>query len=135
MSIVDPSGKAIQPDREIVTYEVGNVKLATNALPGDKLQEALAGARQMATMQLMAAARQSQGGIHIPEESLRVQAVAEASKIEDPFKMEPAAQAVFMMLANQIQAQAEVIQDLRGRIETLECKPKAESSSEDGLQN
>jgi hypothetical protein len=137
MSIVDPNGKTLQADREIVTYEVGAVKLTTNALPGDKLQEALAGARQMAGMQLMAAAKQqaAQGGIHIPEESLRVQVTAEASKIEDPFKMEPAAQAVFMMLANEIRIRTEIIQDLTKRIEQLECKPKTDSSSEDGLQN
>lgn len=137
MSIVDPNGKAVQSERETVTYTIGNVSLTTDAVPGDKLGEGLAGARQMATMQLMAAGRQQakQGGIHMPEASLKVQAMAEASKIEDPFKMEPCAQAVFMMLANELKTRDNTISALEERIEKLECKPKEESSSEDGLQN
>jgi len=137
MSIVDSSGKAVQSEREVVTYQVGNVSLSTDALPGDKLQEALAGARQMMAMQLMQSARQqaAQGGIHIPEESLKVQVTAQASKIEDPFKMEPAAQAVFMMLANELKTRDNAIRALEERIEKLECKQEGETSSEDGLQN
>ena len=137
MSIVDSSGKALQSEREVVTYKVGNINLTTDAVPGDKLGEGLAGARQMAMMQLMAAAKQqaANSGLHIPEESLRVQATAEASKIEDPFKMEPCAQAVFMMLANELKTRDNTIRALEERIEKLECDQKGETSSEDGLQN
>ncbi len=137
MSIVDPNGKTVQSEREAVTYTIGNITLTTDAVPGDKLGEGLAGARQMAMMQLMAAGRQQaqQGGIHIPEESLKVQAMAEASKIEDPFKMEPCAQAVFMMLANELKTRDNTIRKLEERIEKLECEQKGETSSEDGLQN
>ena len=137
MSIVDPNGKTVQSEREAVTYTIGNITLTTDAVPGDKLGEGLAGARHMATMQLMAAGRQqaTQGGIHIPEESLKVQAMAEASKIEDPFKMEPCAQAVFMMLANELKTRDNTIRKLEERIEKLECEQKGETSSEDGLQN
>ena len=139
MSIVDPNGKDLRAaQQEVVTYKVGSVSLDTNAVPGDKLGEGLAGARQMATMQLMAAARQSaaQSGLHIPEASLQLQATAEASKIVDPFKMEPCAQAVFMMLAMEIEARNEEIRVLTDRLEKLEetclSGQKSESSSADG---
>jgi len=140
MSIVDPNGKSVQSEkRKVVEYKVGDVSLTTDAVPGDKLHEALAGARQMATMQIMASARQqaAQKGLVLPEQSIQVQAIAEASKIEDPFRMEPCAQAVFMMLATEIADRDKMIQALTERIEKLECASKLEmgSLSEDGLQN
>lgn len=141
MSIVDPNGKDLSATRreESTTYKIDTVSLETSETPNTKLHEALAGARQMATMQLMMQAKQraAQQGVLIPEESLRVQAMAEASKIVDPFQMEPCAQAVFMMLAKEIEARNEIIEKLTGRIETLEkeCLPqKRESSSADGAE-
>jgi len=141
MSIVDPSGKNVQSDqREPVDYKVGEVSLTTNGLPIEKLNEALAGARQVAAMQLMGAAKQqaAQSGIHIPDESLKIQAIAEASKILDPFKMEPCAQAVFMMLAEEIVSKNETIEALIDRVEKLECassNPNEGSSSKAGRPN
>ncbi len=141
MSIIDPNGKDLSSTRqeETISYKVESVTLESNATPNDKLHEALAGARQMATMQLMMQAKQqaAQKGLMIPEESLRVQAMAEASKITDPFKMEPCAQAIFMMLAKEIESRDATIKSLTERIEKLEneWRPKTESSLADGESN
>jgi len=139
MTIVDPNGKSMKTEQEVVTYEVGNIKLDSNQTPNGKLEEGLIGARQMAAAQLtqMARQRMAEGGVAMPEESLRLQVMAEASKIADPFKMEPCAQGVFMLLAIEISQRDATIQALNDRIEKLEeCLPKqkTESSLEDGSQ-
>lgn len=136
MSIVDHNGKSVQSAQpEVIAYQVGDVQLATNATPADKLREGLSGAQQMAAMQLLASAKQhsAQSLVHIPEESLRIQAMAEASKIQDPFRMEPCAQAVFMMLAKHIEKMDKIVQGLTSRIEEFECREKTNSLSVDGL--
>lgn len=139
MSIVGPNGEDFSTDREVENYTVGNISLDTNARPGDKLKQALEGARKMAEMQISMAARQQAdaSGLHIPAESIRVQAMAEASKITDPFQMEPCAQAVFMLLATEISQRDEIIKKLNDRIEKLECfiGPEKEFLSGAGRQN
>lgn len=139
MTIVDPNGKSMKTEQEVVTYEVGNIKLDSNQTPNNKLEEGLIGARQMAAAQLsqMARQRMAETGVAMPEESLRLQVMAEASKITDPFKMEPCAQAIFMLLAIEISQRDDTIKSLNDRIEKLEeCLPKqkTESSLEDGSQ-
>lgn len=126
--IVGPNGKSTHS--VTIKYKVGNVVLDTNATPADKLQQALEGARQMAQMQLAAAARQqaSASGLHLSAEGIRIQAIAEASKIVDPFQMEPCAQAVFMLLATEIAERNAVIEKLKERIDKLECSSKPEAS-------
>jgi hypothetical protein len=123
MSIIDPNGNGINSkEKETNQYKIGSINLETTATPNSKLHEALSGARQMATMQLMMRAKQqaAERGIAIPEESLKMQAMVEASKIEDPFQMEPCAQAVFMLLANEIESRDGIIRELCGRVERLE---------------
>lgn len=139
MSIVDPKGNAVASEKALREYRIGDISLQTNATPGLKLQEALEGAKKIASMQLQASAQQqaTTRGIALPEEAIKVQILAEVSKIVDPFKMEPAAQAVFMLLADEISKRDKLIDNLTKRLEKLECLSEEEklSLSTDGLQN
>lgn len=138
MSIVDPKGNAVVSKKNLHDYRVGDINLQTNATPEIKLTEALEGAKKIAAMQLQASAEHqaAQGGIALPKETIRVQIMSEVSKIVDPFKMEPAAQAVFMLLAEEIARRDTVIDGLTKRLDKLECsKEEKLSLSTDGLQN
>lgn len=144
MSLVGADGKNLKvdaTDEKEKIYRVGNIVLTTNATPNNKLNDALAGARQVATMQLIAEAkrRAASAAVYVSDESLKVQAIAEASKVEDPFTMEPCAQAVFMMLAIEIESRDATIQKLINRVEELEKRWPSEQEKAsllgDGQQN
>jgi hypothetical protein len=96
MGILRADGtEAAQPEIE---YASGGFSFKTPAQPGDLLQLALAKSRQVM-------ARQDPIG---------------ATQLDNPFIMEPAAQAVFMFLVQEVQA-------LNERLANLEAAPDADA--------
>jgi hypothetical protein len=99
VGLIRPDGTPVeQPDIE---YASGGFSFKTPALPSDLLNLALTKARQ-------ALARQDPIG---------------ATQLDNPFAMEPAAQAAFMFLVQEVGALNETIAKLQGQVDALENKP------------
>lgn len=95
MGLIRPDGTPVeQPDIE---YSSGGFSFSTPALPSDLLQLALSKARQ-------ALSRQDPIG---------------ATQLDNPFVMEPAAQAVFMFLVQEVQTLTEALAELHARIDEI----------------
>ena len=91
MSLVDAVGNPVILDREEKEYSAGGLRVKLQATPEDMLQRALAGAQKMAGQQAGMIAMQKTGSQAIAQQ----EAMEVASKVTDPFAMEPAALAVF----------------------------------------
>jgi hypothetical protein len=90
MGIVGPDGRPAE--REATEYKIGDFGFKTNALPNEMLGQALNVARAMMAQRDPIGAR----------------------TLTNPFQVEPAAQAVFMFLVQELAR-------LEGRIEELEA--------------
>jgi len=97
-------------------YAVGEVQIISTETPNDRLNTALQGARQMAVAQV-AQQLMVKG---VSQEDAVVRGNAEASKIASPFQMEPAAEAVFMLLSQEISKRDEQISELHRKLEKIQ---------------
>ena len=118
MSLVDAVGNPVILDREEKEYSAGGLRVKLQATPEDMLQRALAGAQKMAGQQAGMIAMQKTGSQAIAQQ----EAMEVASKVTDPFAMEPAALAVFLLLAREIEFRDKVIADLASRLDKLDNK-------------
>lgn len=116
MSLVDAGGNPVIVDREEKEFSAGGMRIRLQALPEDLLQRALAGAQKMAGQQAGMIVMQKTGS----QATAQSEAVSAASKVRDPFAMEPAALAVFMFLAREIEYRDRVISEMAARLDKLD---------------
>jgi len=116
MPLVDASGNPVLLDREEKEYAAGGLRIRIQATPEDLLQRALAGAQKMAGQQVGMIVMQRTGSQVVAQK----EAMEAASKITDPFAMEPGALAVFLYLAREIEYRDRVITDMAKRLDKLD---------------
>jgi len=106
----------------VIQYAVGGVEVGSPETPEQVLGRAVLGAKQMVYAQSEAQAMQQLGDRSMAQKM----ASAAANSCNNPFTLEPAAQAVFMLMAREIEWRDQVIQSLCARLDKID----GESSSD-----
>lgn len=120
MGLIDPSGKPVDVKSMKAkprTYKVGNVRVETPETPELTLGNALANAQQAIASQAAAAAMH-QGAGHAGAQQAALKAMGQ---VVSPFQVEPCAQAVFMLLAQEIEWRDQLIDNLNERLRIVEA--------------
>lgn len=118
--IVGPDGKTpIKSEAEMKRYRAGGLQFDTNMTPDQLLSKALNTARQAIGAQAYQAAMQKTGSAV----AATTEAQTAAMNVGDPFMIEPAAMAVFMYLAREIEYRDLVIAEINKRLEALGAGP------------
>lgn len=143
MSLVGLDGQKIastDAEAEAVAYEVGGICIDAVDTPETTLQKALEGARQMVGQQVGQMALQRTGS----EVVAVTEAQAAASKVTNPFQIEPCALALFMLMAREIEHRDGVMSALAARLDALDgntsdellkkswSKPQVQDSENEG---
>lgn len=125
MPLVGLDGQEISSEKEPIKYEVGGVIIEIAETPEMVLQKALLGAQQLVAQQVGQMALQKTGSHMVAQ----TEAQAAASKVNNPFQIEPGAFAIFMLMSREIEHRDRVIEGLSKRLDALDGK-----SSEDLLK-
>lgn len=111
MALIGPDGKPIDTSKAKVigqeehSYEAGGLRITWEDIPEIALQKSLAGAKQM-TAQMVGQAALEKTGSHAVAQQ---EATAAAVSMNNPFQLEPAAAAVFMLLSREVEYRNAVI--------------------------
>lgn len=116
MSLVGPDGQEISSKTNPTTYEVGGIRVDAADTPEMMLQKALAGAQQIVAQQVGQMAMQRSGSQVVAQ----TEAQAAAGKVVNPFQLEPAALAIFMLMSREIEHRDRVIFELAKRLDALD---------------
>lgn len=116
MSLVGLDGQEISTEIKTAKYEVGGVQIDAADTPEMMLQKALAGAQQIVGQQVGQMAMQRSGSQVVAQ----TEAQAAASKVMNPFQLEPAALAIFMLMSREIEHRDRVISALAARLDALD---------------
>lgn len=120
--IVGADGQKISSKEEEINYEVGGVRICVPKTPKDMLEIALNGAQQIVGQQA------GQAALERTKSHVAAQAEAQvaASKVGNPFQLEPGALALFMLMSREIEHRDRVIADLARRLDALDGKDSNE---------
>ena len=127
--LVGPDGKTpIQSDLPVKEFRAGGLQFSTSMTPDMLLTKAVQGAQQAIAQQTYQAVIQRLTASPLVTQSqAHTQATAEAqsaaSKVGDPFTLEPAGMAVFMYLAREIQYRDAIIEQVNERLQKLGADP------------
>jgi hypothetical protein len=120
MSLVDSSGKPIDTDMlgPVKVYEISGIRMKSPLSPNQMLERALIGAQQ-GIAQNVGMSVLAQGG---SEAQAQAAASKAASEIRSPFQVEPCAEAIFMIVAQEIARRDKLISALSERLHALDGK-------------
>lgn len=118
MSILGADGNAIDTDMlgEPKVYEAGGIRIETPLTPQTALQRALTGAQQGVAQNVMAQAA-AQGATQLQAQAAASKA---ASSIKTPFQVEPCAEAVFMLMTQELAWRDKLISELASRLKEID---------------
>jgi len=120
--LIGPGGEPIDlsnigaDDEELYVYKVEGIVIETPATVENQLQEAMEKCQKTVAKHVYEGAKQAGA----PEMEARAAATNAAAEVPSPFVMEPAAQAVYMLLANEIAWRDELITNLSTRLEAID---------------
>ncbi len=120
--LIGPDGEPLNlssigvDEENLIPYKVGGICIETPATPADQLHVAMEKCQKTVAQHVYEGALQ-QGA---PEMEARAAATNAAAEVPSPFVMEPAAQAVFMLLASEIAWRDKLIDNLAARLETID---------------
>jgi hypothetical protein len=116
--IVGPDGHEVSSQAKPIDYEVGGIRIGVAETPESMLQKSLAGAQQLIAQQAYQSTLEKTGSAIVAQ----TEAQSMASKVANPFHIEPAALAVFMLMAREIEHRDRVIAALASRLDALDGK-------------
>jgi hypothetical protein len=122
MPIVGLDGHEISSEKQNIRYEVGGVRIETPETPEVSLQRALEGAQILVGQQVGQAAL-NRSGSHVVAQA---EAQTAASKVTNPFHLEPGALAVFMLMSREIEHRDRVIEALAKRLDAIDGQDSTE---------
>lgn len=118
MSLVGPDGKPIDLSKAKIigeeehAYEAGGLRITWPDTPEKALQRSLGGAQQMIAQATGQKVLEKTGS----HAAAQQEAVTAAANVKNPFQIEPAASAVFMLLSREIEYRDAVIEMLCEKI-------------------
>lgn len=119
MSLVGPDGKPIDISKAKVigeeehSWEAGGLRITWGDTPEKALQRSLKGAQQMVGQAAGQAALERTGSHSVAQQD----AIQAAGSVQNPFQIEPAAAAVFMLLGREIAYRDSLIEFLCSKME------------------
>lgn len=120
--LIGPGGEPIDlsniggDDEDLYVYKAEGIVIETTATVENQLQAAMEKCQKTVGRHVYEGALQAGAS----DMEARAAATTAAAEVPTPFVMEPAAQAVFMLLANEIAWRDELITNLATRLEALD---------------
>jgi hypothetical protein len=133
MSIFGADGKPVDTDMlgEPKVYEIGGIRVETPLTPQTALQRAMVGAQQGIAQNVMMQAA-AQGASQAQAQAAASEA---AGSIKSPFQVEPCAEAVFMLMTQELAKRDVLISALASRLKELDGKDLPTRAADEASPN